>query len=390
MAVRRLAENQPESFEFTPDNLAWAKEQLNKYPEGREHSAIIPVLWRAQEQHDGWLPEPAIRYVADMLNMPYIRALEIATFYTMFQLQPVGKKAHIQLCGTTPCMLRGSEELKAVCKKKIAAKAHQLSDDGNFSWEEVECLGACVNAPMVQIFKDTYEDLTPGTFEKLIDDIAAGKAVTPGPQSNRHFSMPENGLTSLTEIKDAGNEGGKPVAKIVEGSAAAIDSVAGYAINDNGKKAGGIKLNINIKKTQAKPDLNTKSPEVVAEAEAKSITHDAAREKAGRPSREGRAEEEAARSHSRDEDKPSLNDASRPAALDRPRDGKADDLQAIRGIGPKIELTLNDLGIYHYDQIANLTHENIDWIDGYLKFKGRIGRENWIEQAKELSGKAGA
>src|SRR5690606_32066434 len=161
MAVRRLHHEQPASFAFTAENLEWAQKIIARYPEGRQASAVIPLLWRAQEQHDGWLPEPAIRYVADMLGMPHIRVLEVATFYTMFQLAPVGRKAHIQVCGTTPCQLRGAEDLISVCKSKIAAHPHELSADGDFSWEEVECLGACVNAPMVQIFKDTYEDLTP-------------------------------------------------------------------------------------------------------------------------------------------------------------------------------------------------------------------------------------
>ena len=127
MSVRRLAAEQPKSFAFSDDNLAWAKKQIEKYPEGRQASAVIPLMWRAQEQHDGWLPEPAIRYIADMLDMPYIRALEVATFYTMFQLQPVGKKAHIQVCGTTPCMLRGAGDIIKLCHSRIAAHAQDLS-----------------------------------------------------------------------------------------------------------------------------------------------------------------------------------------------------------------------------------------------------------------------
>src|SRR5215470_2392222 len=168
MAVRRLAEPhlQPASFAFTDENLAWSKKQIAKYPEGREQSAVIPLLWRAQEQFGGWLPEVAIRYVADMLGMPHIRALEIATFYTQFMLSPVGKKAHIQVCGTTPCRLRGAEDLLEVCQHRIHHDPQHVSADGNFSWEEVECLGACVNAPMVLIGSDTYEDLTADSFKK--------------------------------------------------------------------------------------------------------------------------------------------------------------------------------------------------------------------------------
>lgn len=198
MAVRRLAEVQPESFSFTEENLAWAKMTIAKYPEGRQASAVVPLLWRAQEQH-GWLPEPAIRLVADMLEMPYIRVFENATFYTMFQLKPVGTTAHIQVCGTTPCQLRGAEEIVSVCKRRINAHAFELSGDGKFSWEEVECLGACVNAPMVQVGSDTYEDLTPESFEALIDGFAAGNPPAPGPLSDRKSSEPITGATSLTD-----------------------------------------------------------------------------------------------------------------------------------------------------------------------------------------------
>ena len=195
MSVRRLAEKQPKDFAFTPDNLVWAKREITKYPEGRQASAVIPLLWRAQAQVGGWLPEPAIRYVADMLGMPYIRALEVATFYTMFNLEPVGKYL-VQLCGTTPCMLRGAEDIKKVCRRRIGEQEH-VSADGKFSWREVECLGACVNAPMVQINYDYYDDLTPENFEKLLDDLAAEKNPKPGPQIDRQFSAPVGGPTTL-------------------------------------------------------------------------------------------------------------------------------------------------------------------------------------------------
>ena len=203
MSVRRVAppEVQPKEFSFNKENLAWAKKQIAKFPEGRQQSAIIPLLWRAQEQHGGWLPEVAIRYVADFLGMAHIRALEVATFYTMFLLQPVGKKAHVQVCGTTPCRLRGADELFEVCHRRIAHDPFEVSADGNFSWEEVECLGACVNAPMALIWKDTYEDLTPESFEKVLDGFAAGKPVKPGPQKGRQFSAPEGGPITLKSVK---------------------------------------------------------------------------------------------------------------------------------------------------------------------------------------------
>jgi len=201
MSVRRLApkELQPASFTFTDENLAFAKAQIAKYPEGRQASAVIAILWRAQEQHEGWVSEAALRVVADMLDMAYIRVLEIATFYTMFQLQPVGKKAHVQVCGTTPCRLRGAEDLIEVCQHRIHHDPFHLSRDGDFSWEEVECLGACVNAPMVQIWKDTYEDLTPESFGRVLDGFATGNMPSPGPQNGRQFSAPLGGPTTLKE-----------------------------------------------------------------------------------------------------------------------------------------------------------------------------------------------
>lgn len=189
MSVRRLHADQPESFAFTVENVAFSKQQIAKYPEGRQASAIIPLLWQAQKQADGWLPEPAIRHVADVLDMPYMRALEVATFYTMFNLSPVGEY-FVQLCGTTPCMLRGAEDLKAVCQKTIGEQS-QVSGDGKLSWLEVECLGACVNAPMVQINEDFYEDLTATSFEQILTDLRAGKKVASGPQSSRSTSEPE-------------------------------------------------------------------------------------------------------------------------------------------------------------------------------------------------------
>ena len=199
MAVRRLHPDQPASFAFTPENLAWAKDTITKYPPGRQASAVIPLLWRAQEQHHGWLPEPAIRYVAEMLDMAPIRVYEIATFYTMFQLAPVGTKAHVQVCGTTPCMLRGSEALIEVCRRRIHREPHHVSADGDFSWEEVECLGCCANAPMVQIWKDTYEDLTPELFEKVLDGFAKGEPPAPGSQIGRQASCPASGPTTLRD-----------------------------------------------------------------------------------------------------------------------------------------------------------------------------------------------
>jgi NADH-quinone oxidoreductase subunit E len=199
VSVRRLAEPefQPKEFSFTAENAAWAKQQIAKYPEGRQASAIIPLLWRAQEQAGGWLPQKAIEYVGDMLGLAHIRALEVATFYTMFNLAPVGK-FHVQMCGTTPCVLRGADKLVDLCHQRIGEPMH-VTADGKFSWIEVECLGACVNAPMAQINYDYFEDLTPESFAKILEDLAAGRAVRPGPQIDRQLSAPIGHQTTLTD-----------------------------------------------------------------------------------------------------------------------------------------------------------------------------------------------
>ncbi|MBL0849063.1 MAG: NADH-quinone oxidoreductase subunit NuoE [Candidatus Liberibacter ctenarytainae] len=202
MSIRRLAEQkiQPSSFSFNEENIAWANETMRKYPPMRVQSAVLPLLMRAQEQ-EGWISRAAIEVVANMLGMAYIRVLEIVTFYTQFQLSPVGTCAHVQVCGTTPCMLRGCEDLINVCRNKIHQKPFHRNGDGTLSWEEVECQGACVNAPMVMIGKDTYEDLTPERLEEIIDAFSSGNggSIQPGPQIDRIRSAPAGGLTSLLE-----------------------------------------------------------------------------------------------------------------------------------------------------------------------------------------------
>ena len=199
MSVRRLHPDQPAAFAFSAENFAFAQATIAKYPPGKQASAVIPLLWRAQEQHGGWLPEPALRVVAELLGMAFIRVYEVATFYTQFQLAPVGRKAHVQVCGTTPCMLRGAEALKDVCRRRIHHDQFHLSADGDFSWEEIECAGACANAPMVQVYKDTYEDLTPDLLEKVLDGIANGVPLQPGSQIGRTASAPAGGPTTLSD-----------------------------------------------------------------------------------------------------------------------------------------------------------------------------------------------
>lgn len=196
MSVRRLAKEQPASFAFSDASMEIVRFWLAKYPPERKASAVIPLLWIAQKQ-EGWVSEPAIRAIGDMLDMAVIRVLEVATFYTMFHLQPVGRH-HLQVCGTTPCMLRGSEALKEVCKRRIGEK-FAVTSDGLFSWEEVECVGACVNAPVVAIHDYYHEDLTPEAFEALIDQLARGETIKPGSAMGRINSAPEGGPDVLTD-----------------------------------------------------------------------------------------------------------------------------------------------------------------------------------------------
>ena len=231
--LRRLHPDQPDSFAFSPENQKWAEAQVTKYPEGREASAVIPLLWRAQEQ-EGWLSRPAIEFVADMLNMAHIRALEVATFYFMFHLHPVGSVAHVQVCGTLSCMLSGAEDLIDICKEKISPTPHTISKDGKLSWEEVECLGACTNAPMAQIGKDYYEDLSNQRFGEVIEDLRNGSAPSPGPQNGRFSVEPSLGLTTLLA-----GEGDSPSTN---------ESVSlAEKFNDTIKKIDGSEVNLSVR-----------------------------------------------------------------------------------------------------------------------------------------------
>jgi NADH-quinone oxidoreductase subunit E len=197
VSVRRLAKEQPASFAFTPESLEKARWWMAKFPPGRQQSAVIAVLMLVQKQV-GWVPEPALRVVAELLGMPAIRVLECVTFYTMFQLEPVGTTAHVQLCGTTPCLLCGSNDLMAVLKAEIGPKEHR-SADGRFSWEEVECMGACANAPMAAINDDYYEDLTAASLKAILDGFRAGDAPPPGSAIGRQGAAPEGGPLTLTD-----------------------------------------------------------------------------------------------------------------------------------------------------------------------------------------------
>ncbi|MGV6801475.1 MAG: NADH-quinone oxidoreductase subunit NuoE [bacterium] len=209
MATRKPAKNQPDSFQWSEENLAWCNEQLKKFPSERQASAVIPFLWRAQKQ-EGWLSIPAMEVIAQQLAMPYIRVYEVATFYTMFNLEPVGKY-FVQLCGTTPCMLRGAETLSDICKRVIGPQ-NQVTDNGMLSWLEVECLGACCNAPMVQINDYYYEDLTAETFEDILNKLNADQEVPPGTfHPQRHTSDPAGENTSLIDTDLYNGMAGQPI-----------------------------------------------------------------------------------------------------------------------------------------------------------------------------------
>lgn len=417
--LRRLHPDQPASFAFTPANEKWARAQITKYPEGRQASAIIPLLWRAQEQ-EGWLTRKAIEHVAEMLGMPYIRALEVATFYFMFQLAPVGRVAHIQICGTTSCLICGAEDLIAVCREKIAPTPFTLSADGNFSWEEVECLGACTNAPMAQIGKDYYEDLTPDRLRAMIDAFSSGQVPVPGPQNGRWASEPLGGLTSLTNV---------PGAREAQNGSVAL----AVGIGDTVKRIDGTEVPL------LTPWLNRRSapdaiPEVEGQAgpkpgagqpvDATGVTvQEAVAGSAGVPvgkaepkgavpeideaaaaaHRARQAEKRAAKIAAREpaaqpvgfaspapQEAPAGPQASatrrQPQGLAAARGGQADDLKLIKGVGPILEQLLHRLGFFHFDQIAAWTADEIAWVDSNLEgFHGRATRDDWVGQSRLLA-----
>jgi NADH-quinone oxidoreductase subunit E len=404
--LRRLHHDQPESFAFTPANQAWAEAQMTKYPEGRQASAIIPLLWRAQEQ-EGWLTRPAIEHIADMLGMAYIRALEVATFYFMFQLQPVGSVAHIQICGTLSCMICGAEDLVGLCKEMINEKPHALSADGKFSWEEVECLGACANAPMAQIGKDYYEDLTVARLREILTDLGNGKVPVPGPQNGRYAAEPLKGLTSLTEYDSGRTQYNASVAlatdigdtvKRIDGTEVPLLTPwqgKGGSASASDKPAGSAKVSAAVAAKKAKADPK---PANGAADDAKASAKPAAKPAAAKPAKPGKTayaeppsrdqlDAAAAAAEGPSSVTPVDGDGSQPKGLTGPLDNAADDLKLIKGIGPALERMCHDLGIYHFGQIAEWGGAELGWIDQNLNgFKGRASRDNWIDQAKVLAG----
>lgn len=417
MVARRLADEsvQPATFAFTAENAKWAEWKIGLYPAGRQQSAVIPLLMRAQDQ-DGWISRATIETIADMLGMAYIRVLEVATFYTQFQLQPVGSRAHIQVCGTTPCMLRGAGDLIDICKSKIHPDSHHLNADGTMSWEEVECAGACVNAPMVTIYHDTYEDLTPERFEEIVDAFAAGKGDTikPGPQIDRLTSAAEGGRTTLLEKPSAKRTKFVPPPPPADAAASAaaapapttaskpkdVSEEAAPALKGTPKAA---------KVSQAKAEGERKAANASAKANGKpnkAMREDAtgAESKAAKvdggkaPGKKVVSEPaDGASATSTKKSRTIIAPKADPAEVNpvaekggsaplfKAPKGAPDDLKLISGVGPVLEGRLNDLGITKWSQVAKLTAKQIDQVEGSLNFKGRVARDNWLAQATALA-----
>ncbi len=423
MSVRRLAEAsvQPATFAFDGANAEWAKATIAKYPEGRQQSAVIPLLMRAQEQ-EGWVSKAAIEYVAAMLDMPQIRVLEVATFYTQYQLKPVGTKAHVQVCGTTPCMLRGSEALMDVCRSKIHPEQFHTNASGTLSWEEVECLGACVNAPMVMVFKDTYEDLTPERLAEIIDAFEAGNGATirPGPQIDREYSAPVGGGTALADEAIV-LQGVRERAEKQAAAAAAAPvepSNAGRPKTDAIETNPAVKSPSPVKTSPAEEKAASVSSPAHGEAAANKAApqvEDTSKQRSGPSTRKTVRDEKAPEllkgealgpDGKRDEGEPiapvgvmsagtdragkaptqpqpALDSPDRPAGIERP--ASVDNLQLISGVGPRNEAILHSLGIFTYRQVAAWSASERRWVDSYLRFNGRIEREDWVKQADALA-----
>jgi NADH-quinone oxidoreductase subunit E len=408
MSVRRLAEAsvQPPAFAFSAENAAAVEAWIGKYPQGRQQSAVIPLLMLAQDQ-EGWVSKAAIEHVADRLDMPYIRALEVATFYTQFQLKPVGTRAHVQVCGTTPCMLRGAEALMDVCRSKIHHDQFHSNASGTLSWEEVECLGACVNAPMVMIFKDTYEDLTPERLGEIIDAFEAGKGagVPVGTQVARAASAPQSGLTSLRDEKAVLKSTREEEDRLATQRAAAAEADAEAAAaapppsnaakpkTDAAETSAAVQSPSPVKVSAPAEQVASVAPPKLDAANANKASEQvegtdkqrsgatAVPDGAAKPGEA--AVKDTAAGKPAAAAKPSLDDPNRPPAAHKPE--KPDDLKLISGIGPKIEGILHSLGIFTFAQIAAWHQEQRDWVDRYLNFKGRIDRDAWVKQADALA-----
>ena len=363
MSARRLAIRQPAEFALSAkakkDIGTWVK----KYPSDRQRSALIPAMWIAQKDAGGWLPELALRELGDMLDMAYIRVYEVATFYTMFNLEPVGTH-YVQMCGTTPCWLRGSDELKEMLTRKIGPQ-RSISADGKLSWLEVECLGSCSNAPMVQISNEDgdhyYEDLTAESLEAVLDDLVAGKKPPQGPKNGRFSSEPIGGAMALTT---------KNLSK-ARGTMKKLP---------NADK----KTTINYYEWDPKHRRNTRKgwvdPNRNADADPKKRSGNL-----GRDLTAGVNDEAPAKSKS------APKKAPKPKVLytDGATDGAPDDLKLIKGIGPKFEKELNSNGVYYFRQIGAWKVADVKVVEEKIKSlaTGRVKRDDWVKQGKALAKK---
>lgn len=359
MSAQRMALVQPDAFAFSASAEKEIDMWVAKYPADRQRSALIPALWIAQKDAGGWLPEVTLRAVADKLGMAYIRVYEVATFYTMYNLAPVGEH-FVQLCGTTPCWLRGSDDLKAVMERRVGPQ-NTISADGKLSWLEVECLGACANAPMIQISNAAgdhyYEDLTAESFDALLDELVAGNNPAPGPQNTRKGSEPEGGATVLLDM-DIYKPGRKMTKLPNQESKLAVTRHAGDPKGKRATKSGVASASAEKKPEAAKPKRATQS----------------APERQGRPAG-------APKLKTKPQPKPQV------IYTDGPTDGTPDDLKVIKGIGPVFERELNEKGIYYYRQIGAWKAADIKMVEAeaLARFPGRIKRDEWVKQGKALA-----
>jgi len=359
MSARRLAIRQPESFALSAGAIKEINQWVKKYPKGRQRSSLIPALWIAQKDAGGWLPEAALRELGDMLDMAYIRVYEVATFYTMFNLEPVGTH-YVQLCGTTPCWLRGSDDLIAMLKRKIGPQ-RTLSEDGKLSWLEVECLGSCSNAPMVQISNADgdhyYEDLTAESLEAVLDDLVAGKKPPQGPKNGRFSSEPVGGAMVLN-TKGLYNKVKMPTKLPNAEKKAKVNYYEWDPKERRATRKGWVDP-----KRKANPDPKKRSGNLGRDLTKGLVDDDP---KKGLPKKS----------------------TAKPKVLytDGPTDGTPDDLKQIKGIGPKFEKDLNSKGIYYFRQIGAWKAADIKMVEGVIdSFPGRIKRDEWVKQGKALA-----
>ena len=393
MSARRMAPVQPTDVSLSPEAQAGVLAWTRKFPSGRQRSALIPALWIAQKDAGGWLPEAILREVADMLGMAYIRVYEVASFYTMYNLEPVGEY-HIQLCGTTPCWLRGSDALKEVLRRRVGPQ-NTVSADGKFSWLEVECLGACANAPMMQVSADVdedpyYEDLTPESLEAILDSYQRGVQPERGPQNGRHSSEPIEGRTTLTTL-DIYKQGKKLTSLPNQGKKVTLrrhaDDPKGIRATIAGRRnkpKAPPATRVDHERTPAGELMETSKDMADAKvpaSKAKKITKRKPVTKGGKPVPDPKGTAVAPRRRTS-----GAVPEVKVLYEDGPTDGKPDDLKRIKGVGPVFERELNEKGIYYYRQIGAWKAADVKTIeaDAMSRYPGRIKRDGWVKQARAL------